>query len=201
MLLLRDIMTRDVVTVAPELSVRDAMDLLTTRHISGAPVASTGRVIGVVSLTDLAEFAAGSPGVPTERPELADWGEWESSGDHSEEDEPPAAFFAEFWDDAGADVAERISETDGPEWNVLAEHVVSEVMNRRLCALAPDTPVDRAADAMRNAGIHRVLVMEGDALVGLVSTKDISDAVADRRLTSRVYGFGAPRSSVRRSST
>ncbi|MGH7679433.1 MAG: CBS domain-containing protein, partial [Gemmatimonadaceae bacterium] len=31
-------MTQDVLTVSPDLSVREAMDLLTSRHISGAPV-------------------------------------------------------------------------------------------------------------------------------------------------------------------
>jgi len=38
MLRLQDIMTRDVVTVSPELTLRDAMELLTSLHISGAPV-------------------------------------------------------------------------------------------------------------------------------------------------------------------
>lgn len=191
MLLLRDIMTRDVVNVSPELSLRDAMDLLTTRHISGAPVVTNRKVVGVVSLTDLAEFAAATPGVPTERPELAEWGEWDTSGDQTDENEAPGAFFAELWDDAGADVTERMAETDGPEWNVLQEHTVDEAMNRKVSALPPDTPVDQAADVMRKAGIHRVLVMEGDDLVGLVSTKDIADAVADHRFSRRVYVFGA----------
>src|SRR5687767_504781 len=72
MLRLRDIMTREVVTVAPDLSVRDAMELLTSRHISGAPVLSNRKIVGVVSLTDLAELASGSPGVPTERNEPDD---------------------------------------------------------------------------------------------------------------------------------
>jgi CBS domain-containing protein len=58
MLRVRDIMTTDVVTLSPDLSLRDAMALLTRRHISGAPVVSAGRVVGVASLTDFADFAA-----------------------------------------------------------------------------------------------------------------------------------------------
>jgi CBS domain-containing membrane protein len=64
MLRIHDIMSTDVVTLSPEASLRDAMDVLTTHHITGAPVVTGRKVVGVVSLTDLAEFAASSPGVP-----------------------------------------------------------------------------------------------------------------------------------------
>jgi CBS domain-containing protein len=191
MLRLKDIMTSDVFTLSPDLSVRDAMDELTSRHISGAPVVSAGKVIGVVSLTDLAECAAGTPGVPTQRPELAEWGGFDESVEWVEGEQPPAEFYTEMWDDAGADVAQRMTGSDGPEWNVLEEHTVDETMNRKVCALPPDTPVEQAADVMRRAAIHRVLVMDDGKLLGVVTTKDITDAVADHRFTNRVYVFGA----------
>lgn len=193
MLKLHEIMTRELLTISPEHSLREAMSLLASRHISGAPVVSNGKVVGVISLTDLAEFAASAPGVPTERPDLAEWGEWDETRDPPEGDESPSAFFAELWDDAGADVTERLEETKGPEWNALEEHTVGEAMTRRVQSLTPDTPVDEAASFMRDAGIHRVLVMSGDALLGVVTTKDISDAVADHKLTTRVYMFGPAR--------
>lgn len=187
---LKDIMTRDVLTVSPELSVRDAMEMLTSRHISGAPVVSRDKVVGVVSLTDLAESAAAASGVPTQRPEIAEWGEFEAPLEWIEGDEPPAAFFAEMWEDAGADVAVRMAEAMGPEWNMLEELTVGETMNRKVSALPPDTPVEAAADLMRRAAIHRVLVMEDGKLLGVVTTKDITDAVADHLLTNHVYVFG-----------
>jgi CBS domain-containing protein len=191
MLRLKDIMTRDVLTVSPELSVRDAMEVLTSRHISGAPVVANGKVVGVVSLTDLAESAAATPGVPTQRPDIAEWGEFEAPLEWIEGDEPTSAFFAEMWEDAGADVVERMAEAMGPEWNMLEDLTVSETMNRKVSALPPDTPVEAAADLMRRAAIHRVLVMEDGKLLGVVTTKDITDAVADHRFTNRVYVFGA----------
>lgn len=193
MLRLQDIMTKDVVTVSPELSLRDAMELLTREHISGAPVVARGRVVGVISLTDLAEFAAATPGVPTQRPELAEWGEFENPADWLDDDElPAAAFFAEQWEDAGSDVLQRIENVAGPEWNVLEEHTVGEAMTRVVMSLTPETPVEHAATVMRRASIHRVLVMENNHLLGVVSTKDISDAVADHRFSERVYVFGHP---------
>jgi CBS domain-containing protein len=192
MLRLNEIMTRDVVTVSAELSVRDAMSLFATRHITGAPVVSQGKVVGVVSLTDLAELAAASPGSPTGRPESqAEWGEWDEDGEMPEGTEPPSAFFSDLWDDAGAEVSERMQNTEGPEWSALDDSTVAEAMTRQVLSLPPATAVDYAADFMRNAGIHRVLVMDGDQLLGLVSTSDIADAVADHKLNRRVYVFGS----------
>ena len=196
MLRLDQIMTSHVVALSPEHSLRDAMSLLTSRHISGAPVLSNDRVVGVITLTDLAEFAASDPGVPAAHPELAEWGEWQDSGDSAdltEGEEPPSVFFTEMWDDAGAEVTARLEETRGAEWNALQEHTVDEAMTRRVHSLAPSTPVEFAARYMRGAGIHRVLVMSNGRLLGIVTTKDISDAVADRRFVTREYVFGRPR--------
>jgi len=193
MLRLRDIMTRDVLTVSPETSVRDALALFTTKHISGAPVMANGSLVGVVSLTDLAELVASAPAIPREREDpLEDIDDSVGLDVLPDPDPMPAAYFADMWEDAGADVTERIADSDGPEWDALAAHTVSEAMNRQVYALASDTPVDRCADFMRQKGIHRVLVKDRDALVGLVSTMDITVAVADQKLTSRVLTFGHP---------
>jgi CBS domain-containing protein len=192
MLRIRDIMTTDVVTLSPDLSLRDAMDILTSRHITGAPVASGCKVIGVISLTDLAEYAAASPGVPTLRQPVEDPDDWENAGDLPDPDVPPAAYFAGLWDDAGATVTERFDHAETPEWNALEDHTVGEAMTRRISALPPDAPVDHAAGVMRRAGIHRVLVMEGQELLGVLTTTDIASAVADQRFHSRTYVFGHP---------
>jgi CBS domain-containing protein len=45
---------------------------------------------------------------------------------------------------------------------------------------------------MRKFGIHRVLVVSRGRLVGIVSAMDIAKAVADSKLTSRVYVFNPP---------
>lgn len=82
-----------------------------------------------------------------------------------------------------------MSEVGGPEWNALDEHTVEEAMTRDLFALPPETSVELAADRMRTAGVHRVLVMQEPTLVGIVTTKDIADAVADHKLTTHRYVF------------
>ncbi|HYC52734.1 MAG TPA: CBS domain-containing protein [Gemmatimonadaceae bacterium] len=191
MLRLHEIMTRDIVTLSPEHSLRDAMSILTSRHISGAPVLSNNKVVGVISLTDLAEAAASAPSVPGDHADEED-GEWDRyPGD--EGPEPAAAYFQQLWEESAASVTERMDEPRGPEWNALEDRTVGEAMTRKVSWLPPATHVEEAARVMRDAAIHRVLVMEGDALLVVVSSKDIADAVADNRVGSRTYVFGAPR--------
>ena len=188
MLRLRDIMTKDVLTVTPDLALRDAMALLARRHVSGAPVIDGGRVVGVLSSTDLLEFAAALPGVPVAHAGPTDF-DAELAAEQIDLDALRESLVAEIWAGAGVDVADRIREAAGHEWNALEEHTVADVMTRTVVSLLPNTPVQVAADRMRTAGVHRILVMRGDRLLGIVTTKDIANAVADHKLTTRKYVF------------
>jgi CBS domain-containing protein len=64
MLKVKDLMTRDVLTVAPNTSVREAAELLSSEHVSGAPVVRLGKIIGMVSSADLLDFIAALPADP-----------------------------------------------------------------------------------------------------------------------------------------
>jgi CBS domain-containing protein len=55
--LVREIMTRPVVTVTPETSVTDALALVAEHHISDLPVVAGDQVVGMVSEIDLIRFA------------------------------------------------------------------------------------------------------------------------------------------------
>jgi CBS domain-containing protein len=150
MLRLRDIMTRDVVSAAPDLTVRDAMELLSERHVSGAPVVDGGKVVGIVSATDLLDL-------------LADLN-----------DTTPSLTF------------KRRKGRTTP----LEDVTVDEVMTRKVHSLPPDCFVDEAAVLMGEKQIHRVLVMQGDVLLGIVSTSDVAKAVAEHKISNRTYVFG-----------
>ena len=180
MLRLRDIMTTDVVTVGPQATLREALDLFAMRRVSGAPVVDGGRVVGVVSASDLLAFQASTPPVPTATEEPAPWEEDAEPPGWESDDEPAARYFSDTWNTLGPDSVERFAETATPEWDLLAEHTVAEIMTRRVIALGPEAEVTQAADRMRRAEVHRVLVMEKGALVGLVTTTDIMRAVAEK---------------------
>jgi CBS domain-containing protein len=180
----RDIMSTGVVVLDPELSLRDAVELLSNRHISGAPVVAGGSVVGVMSANDVLAFETDTPGVPTERPELAeqDGPEPPEEQEWAKELEAPGTYFSELWADAGADVAERFAEFQGPEWDLLTEHTVSEAMSRGVRSVHPDMSVADAAGYMLKERIHRAVVLEDGELVGIVTATDIMRAVAERGL-------------------
>jgi CBS domain-containing protein len=193
MLRLQDIMTRDVVGLDPEMTLRNALEILAARHISGAPVLEGGRVVGIFSATDVIEFLATTPGVP-------DVSDRDQDGEPRGLEEPDdsdadagAAYFIDFWSNAGADVAERFRDTGTAAWDLLAEHTVGEAMSRSVVALAPGVDARNAADAMQRTHAHRVIVIDDGRLVGIVSALDIARAVAQRKLDSPRYVFPARR--------
>ncbi len=149
MLKIKDIMTRDVVSATPDMTLRNAMELLSERHVSGAPVVAGGKVVGIFSASDLLAF-------------LADL-----------DDTTPSLTFRR-----------RRGRTIP-----LEDVTVDEVMTRKIQSLPPDCSVDEAAVLMGDRQIHRVLVMQGDVLLGIVSTSDVAKAVAEHRIKSRTYVF------------
>ncbi len=64
MLKVKDLMTRELLTLEPNTSIREAAEILATEHVSGAPVVHAGRPLGMVSATDLLEFIAALPADP-----------------------------------------------------------------------------------------------------------------------------------------
>lgn len=189
MLRLRDIMTTEVVAVDPQLSLRDTIDLLDQHHVSGVPVVSGGQVVGVITSADLLGFVASLPNAPRERTEEADWSPEEPATEWADPEEPAATYFSELSVNPDDDVVERLGDTTTPIWDHLAEHTVAEAMTRRVCSLPADTPVERAAEVMGNANIHRILVMDDGRLEGIATTSDIARAVAEHRLTTRTFVF------------
>jgi CBS domain-containing protein len=55
----------------------------------------------------------------------------------------------------------------------MARTSVADVMTRRVVYLPDDTPVDEAAQAMRDQGIGDVVVTHGPTMAGLVTDRDI----------------------------
>lgn len=144
---LREIMTTDVLTVDPDLSIREAAEIFAMHHIGGAPVVRDRKVVGIVTANDILDFMASLDAEPTEA------------------DERLAA-------------------------NPLEDHTVEEAMTRApLRALGPEASASEAAFLMKEAAVHRILVMDGDHLLGVVSSLDLAKAVADGKLATKTLVF------------
>lgn len=133
------IMTDRVVTVKPQTTLRELVGILRDENVSGAPVVSGDRVIGVVSATDLLDFEVDAP---YEGPEPG----WEAP----REDETPTSYFTSW--EGSIDVLERFHRLEEPEWDRLMEHTVAEVMTPAIWALSPDEECDRRPNTCCAAG-------------------------------------------------
>lgn len=174
MLRLRDIMTTDVVSVPPGATLREVAEVLAERQVSGAPVVDDGRVVGVITATDLVRFESPEAAPRPRRPE--------QGGREEGRPEPPPSFVVELWAEPGPEVLERFLEARSMEADPLDRHTAAEIMTPDVVALPPDAEIHAAAERMLRERVHRVLVMEDGRLVGVVSSTDVLRAVAERKI-------------------
>lgn len=176
----KDIMTRRVISVSPNLSIRAAMSLLTSRHISGVPVVVGTEIVGVVTANDLMALVAELPNEPGRRPFQL---ELEAPVPRDEDysglaTAPPGAFLIDLCEGAGSEVVMRFTKVTGRDCSALDERTVQEAMTRPpICSVPADTTLPDAAEFMRLRGIHRVLVTDAGRFVGIATATDIANAI------------------------
>lgn len=64
----------------------------------------------------------------------------------------------------------------------LNSHTVKDIMNRDVVSVSPTTTLHDAAATMSQKGIHRLLVLDDDKLVGVLSALDIVRACGNDRI-------------------
>lgn len=173
----RDVMCKDVVTVEPETTLREAADILARGGYGGLPVVAGGQVVGVLSGRDLIDFSASARGRRSFREDVPDWSD-RGAWDAEEDGGPHGTFFLDLWRESGEDLVDRFADDAGTDEDVLDQHVVAEVMTRKLVTVGPDTPVAGAADLMLETGVHRLLVVEEGRLLGVVTATDLLRVLA-----------------------
>lgn len=187
MLKVRDIMSSEPITVTPDTSLRDAMELFTREHISGAPVSSGGKLVGVISASDLLAFAAAPPeSTRAQEPEaeLYDLAQLDEDAGLALADDTlsDGAFFTDLLSDADTEVDRRFAAASDPGVDALDEYTVADAMTTAVKTIGPDETAITAARLMQKARVHRLLVMDSGRLAGIISTTDLNRAVAERRL-------------------
>lgn len=149
----RDVMNAEILTVAEDMTVHELATFLTDHEISGAPVEDVeGRLIGVVSTTDIARTAF-------------------ESGSAEEDEEHP---FYRSWADAGLDV-DDLGDLHIEEEGLL----VGDIMTPTVFAVEADAPISHVAQSMLDGHLHRLLVIEGRKVIGIVSTSDLLRLLAE----------------------
>jgi CBS domain-containing protein len=137
-----------LISVNPETPLLEVHRLFVDEEITGAPVVDeTGRLLGVISSVDLLRAV---------------------------DEEHDAA-------SAGSRHFREVLEFSGPDWQEgaddfqdrLGERTVSDAMTRGGITVAPETTISDVAATLRKHRIHRVFVVDGEQLCGVISTFDL----------------------------
>jgi CBS domain-containing protein len=147
-------MRSDLITAEPGQSLAELRHLLIESHISGVPVVDRGRLVGIVSRSDLVRVEELVEALDSEVSEESLM-ENHTDGFHHSDRESFQGF------------RRRLSGLK-----------VKDAMRTQVLMCAPETPVTQVAAEMVKHRVHRIVVVDGEKPVGIVSTLDIAALVA-----------------------
>ena len=144
-----EIMTTDPVTVSPETSLQEAIQILAERDISGLPVVDKqGQLIGVISETDLT---------------------WQATG----VDTPPYIMFLD------SIIYLQNPAKHNEEVHKALGQTVGEAMSENPATVQPNQLVREAARIMHEKKVRRLpVVNEQSELVGMITQGDVIKMMA-----------------------
>ena len=156
-----ELMQTKVLTVRPSMSLVELHRFLLSHHIGGAPVVDGGRLVGIVTRSDIIRQMA--------------------------VDRSIAEQIADYERDPGTGRLPGNGETDENEWinetasELLNRMTVGDVMTHELITVGPDADLQAVADLMVHNRIHRMIVKEGERLAGILTAFDLVRLFADGR--------------------
>jgi len=151
----KDVMTRDVLSVLSDWSIERLTEFLVENSISGAPVISqAGKLIGVVSLTDIALQET----LPTR--------ELQSHGPH------------EYYLHG---LEHQYAREEIASFNITTEPTITvrNIMTPMVYRVDEDTTVQQVAETMIKNRIHRVFVTHEEKVVGVLAALDMLKVIRD----------------------
>ncbi|MCK5419761.1 MAG: CBS domain-containing protein [Desulfobacterales bacterium] len=143
MLKVKDIMTREIITVSPETEIVNAAKILLEKRINGLPVIDAfGRLVGVLCQSDLVAQQMSIP-IPSVFTLLDGY--------------------------IPLTIIKRIDK----EVEKIAALTVKQAMTPNPVTVGPETDIEDVAKLMVDKKYHTLPVMEGDKVVGIVGKKDV----------------------------
>lgn len=154
----RDIMTPEVISVHDDWTLSELAAAFTDHMITGAPVIDdTGKLVGVVSTTDLAR----------------------QGNVRSVRETVPHDYYLRGWDQLSED-------THGFQIEEDSELRVRDIMTPMIFSVSLDASLEEMADMMIRGRVHRLIITNGKEVAGIVTTLDTLKALRDQhRATSR----------------
>ena len=151
MLTANDIMTKNPLTVTPDMEITKAVNLLLEKKINGLPVVdNTGKLVGILCQSDLVALQKTLP--------------------------LPSVF--SFMDGFFPTISLTNLEKDLKK---ISAATVSDAMTPEPHTVSPQTPLETIASLMVDEKYHTLPVVDGDKLVGIVGKKDILHSLINQR--------------------
>jgi CBS domain-containing protein len=154
-ILVSDVMSREVQSVQPDLTLFDLERALIQSRIGGAPVVQRGELVGVVSRTDILRRLLAAQ-------ELRDYAEFEHRRTVSGLDVPLHELLG---------TAERVFDP-GIEAQLRLLRV-ADIMSEHPITVAASAPLETAARLMLENRIHRVIAVQARQPVGILTALDV----------------------------
>ena len=143
MLKVKDIMTREIITVSPETEIVSAAKILLEKRINGLPVIdSSGRLAGVLCQSDLVA---------------------------QQKNIPIPSVFTLLESYVPLTLIKRIDK----EVEKIAALKVKQAMTPNPVTVSPETDIEDVAKLMVDKKYHTLPVVEGDKVVGIVGKEDV----------------------------
>ncbi len=157
----KDVMTREVMTISPDMTLKDMDRLLLESEVSGAPVVEGDRLVGIVSRADVLRVVY--------------------------EEQRQAARVSDFYT-SPYPIPIPALEHLARDSRKIADHLVKlrvrEIMTPDPLTVGPDDDVQFVARTMSAQHYHRLPVTEDGRLVGIVTSLDIVRLVGEKGLGS-----------------
>lgn len=152
-MLVRDVMTTNVITIPSNTPVLEAERIMEFHKIERLPIVDKGKLVGIVTKKDVLK-AGPSPATSLSRAELL---------------------------------------------YLLAKLTVKEIMKKNVVTVPPDMPIEQAVALAQSKKVGALPVLEGERVVGIVTTNDIFYKVVnplfgigEKGERIIVYGGGEP---------
>lgn len=150
MLTVKEIMTRDVLTAAPEMEIAEAANLLMSKNINGLPVVDgEGRLRGILCRSDII----------------------------AQQKKLPLPSLFTFLDGYITFSSMKGIEKEARK---IAALTVADAMTRNPISVSPDSTIETVAALMVDRNFHTLPVVDDGAVVGVVGQSDVLGTIASR---------------------
>jgi CBS domain-containing protein len=145
-----EIMHRDVPSVSPDLLLSDVRHTLFETNHRSVPVVAGGRLVGIISRTDLGRVEELMASLDAEVSDAVEWADQEADGFEHPAPHPFAGF---------EDRTKCLR--------------VRDAMRRQVITCAPSAPLAQVADEMVRHHVNQIVVVEKESPVGMVNSLDL----------------------------